>query len=226
MRRTLAIAAIVVAMLGAIGLGAGVLHAMAGATRIAWVVTANQPAGATLDASTIHQVNLPAGGDSLAVVSASPVGSQLAHAMTSGDVVRSDDLVTSSLVQVPVTFKLAPGLAANDVVDIYAAGAATSNSAVNAVEGIRLIARNVTVVAVGTPSVIEVPAAQEPLWISLASSSVTLIAARSSGINVPASGHAYTGSEALDLLAGLAAGGSSASAPPSTTPPASPTGTP
>src|SRR4029077_5756369 len=135
----------------------------------------------------------------------SPVGRELAHAVQANDVLRPDDLVSGAMVQVPVSFKLAPGLAPNDVIDIYAGGGSSSNGAVNAADGTRLIARDITVVAVGSPSVIEVPASQEPLWVTLASSSVTLIATRSDGVNVPTSTHAYSADQALDLLSQLAA---------------------
>ena len=205
MRRMLAIAAVVIAMLAAVALATGVLLVNANAKTTAWVVTESLPAGTTLDPSMTHPIQVATGADTYTVLNASPVGRELAHAVQANDVLRPDDLVSGAMVQVPVSFKLAPGLAPNDVIDIYAVGGSSSNAAVNAADGTRLIARDITVVAVGSPSVIEVPASQEPLWVTLASSSVTLIATRSDGVNVPTSTHAYSADQALDLLSQLAA---------------------
>ena len=172
----------------------------------------------------LFRSQVASGTDSYTVLTTNPAGKQLSHAVSANDVLRPDDLESSAMVQVPVSFKLAPGLGANDVVDIYAVGGASANSAVSAADGTRLIARHVTVVAVGTPSVISVPASQEPLWVTLSSSAVTLIATRSDGVNVPTSSHSYSADEALDILSQLAAGNSaptssSGSAPaPSATP--------
>ncbi|MBJ7595975.1 MAG: hypothetical protein JF886_14175 [Candidatus Dormibacteraeota bacterium] len=224
MRRTVAIAAVVIAMLAAVGIAAGVLVVNAGAKTTAWVTTQNLPAGATLDSSNVHQVQLSTGTDPYTVMTTSPLGRQLAHGVQPNDILRADDFVSSTMVEVPITFKLAPGLVVNDVIDIYAIGGGSGTAAVNAAEGTRLIARGVTVVAVGNPAVISVPAAEEPLWVSLSSSSVALIATRSTGVNVPTTDHAYTTGEVLALLAQLAAG--NASAPTAASPSPSPSGTP
>jgi len=227
MRRTVAIAAVVITMLAAVGIAAGVLVINANAKTSAWVSTRDLPAGSVLDASTVHQIQVSTGTDPYTVMTTSPAGRQLAHAVLTNDILRPDDFVSSTMVQVPITFKLAPGLAANDVVDIYAVGGGSGAAAVNAAEGTRLIARGISVVAVGSPSVIAVPATQEPLWVTLSSSSVALIATRSTGVNVPTSDHAYSTDEVLGLLAQLAAGNPTAAASPAaSSPSASPSATP
>ena len=215
MRRVLAIGAVVAVLLAALGLGAGLLLVNANAKTNAWVVTESLPAGTTLDASMAHTIQVATGADAYTVLTASPIGHQLAHAMQANDVLRPDDLVSGATVQVPVTFKLAPGLSPNSVIDIYAIGGSSSNAAVSAAAGTRLIARGITVVAVGSPDVIEVPAEQEPLWVTLASSSVTLIATLSNGVSVPTTTHSYSADQALDILSQLAA--SNAAAGPSPT---------
>ena len=226
MRRTLAIGAVVVAMLAAVAVAGGVLIVNANAKLTTWVVTQDLPAGTTLDATTSHQIQVASGTDTYTVLTTSPVGKQLSHAVHANDVLRPDDLVSSTMVQVPVSFKLAPGLNANDVVDIYSVGGGSDSSAVNAANGTRLIARRVTVVSVGSPSVISVPASQEPLWVTLSSSAVTLIATRSDGVNVPATSHSYSPDEALNILSQLAAGNgdNSAATVPALSPSPTPTG--
>jgi hypothetical protein len=208
MSRTVAIGVIAVAMAGALCLGGTLLVENASSHISAWVVTQNEPAGTALSASDIQQVNIPKGTDSFKVLTSSPQGMALAHAVNSGDVLRSDDFVTSTMVQVPVSFKVAPGLNANDSVDIYATDTSTV-SAVNAVQGTELIARNVTVVSVGNPTVIAVPASQEPLWISLSSAGISLTAARSGGVGVPTTTHNYTPDQALSILSQVASQGGS-----------------
>lgn len=226
MRRTLAIVAVVVAMLAAVGVAGGLLLVNANAKTTAWVATQDLAAGTTLDSSNTHQIQVASGTDSYTVLSTSPAGKQLAHAVAAHDVLRPDDLELSTMVQVPVSFKLAPGLVANDVVDIYAVGGASTSAAVSAANGTRLIARRITVVAVGSPSVISVPASQEPLWVTLSSSAVTLIATRSDGVNVPTTAHSYRPDEALDILSQLAAGNSTPSSAGGSTaaPPRTPSG--
>ncbi len=226
MRRTAAIAAVVIAMLAAVGIAAGVLIINRSAKTSAWVSTRDLPAGSVLDASTVHQIQVSVGTDPYTVMTTSPTGRQLAHAIRANDILRPDDFVSSTMVQVPITFKLAPGLAANDVIDIYAVGGGSSTAAVNAAEGTRLIARGISVVAVGSPSVIEVPANEEPLWVTLSSSSVALIATRSTGVNVPTSAHAYSTDEVLGLLAQLAAGNPNAPTAAPGSPSATPSPTP
>lgn len=224
MRRIAAIGAVVVAMLAAVAIAAVLLVENANAKTTAWVVTRDLVTGATVDATSAHQIQVPTGTDTYTVLTGSPVGKQVSHALHAGDVLRPDDLVTATMVQVPVSFKLAPGLTANDVVDIYAVGSGSSTGAVNSAVGTRLIARGISVVAVGSPSVIEVPANQEPLWVTLSSSSVTLIATRSDGVDVPSADHSYSTDEVLTILAELAAGTpvGSGSAPPSPTPSGAP----
>jgi hypothetical protein len=224
MRRIAAIGAVVVAMLAAVAIAAVLLVENANAKTTAWVVTRDLATGATVDATAAHQIQVPTGTDTYTVLTDSPVGKQVSHVLRAGDVLRPDDFVTSTMVQVPVSFKLAPGLTANDVVDIYAVGSGSSTGAVNSAVGTRLIARRITVVAVGSPSVIEVPANQEPLWVTLSSSSVTLIAARSDGVNVPSADHSYSTDEVLNLLAQLAAANSDGSGSPVPSP--SPSGGP
>jgi hypothetical protein len=207
MRRTIAFAVVTVTMIVAVAIGGALLLVNGGAKTTAWVATGDLPAGTTIESSSVHQVQVPVGTDSLTMMTTSPAGKQLAHDVSTGDALRPDDFVTSAMVQVPVSFKLAPGLVANDTVDIYAVGGDSTDATVSAAQGTLLIARDISVVSVGDPTVISVPASQEALWVTLASSSVTLVASRSTGVNVPGADHAYTADEVIDLLAQLASAG-------------------
>jgi len=223
-RRTVSVAIVSAVVLIVAALVGVLVVDMTSAKTTAWVVTHDLATGASVDGSAVHQIQVKTGADTYTVQTESPVGKQVSHSVRTGDVLRPDDFVTSMMVQVPVTFKLAPGLHPNDVVDVYAVGGGGSSPSPSAVSpavssstapptsaaaaGTRRIAKGVTVIAVDSPAVIEVPAAQEPFWVTLASSSVTLIAARSSGLNVPSSDHSYLPDEVLNILAQSASGNS------------------
>ena len=190
----------------------------------AWVMTQDASAGTQLSGSLVQQVTIPLGADSFTVLSESPGGAYLAHAMSRGDVLRPDDLITHPMVTVPLSFKsMAPGLQAGESVDIYgpsgtasetvgvpeAPGAAAAAASGAAVE---LYGRDITIVAVSGGSAVLVPAAYEGYWVDLSVSGINLVAVQSSGINVPR-GQTYTLQQAEQMLAAIATG----TASPSTT---------
>lgn len=166
-------------------------------TRAVWVMTHSVQAGTTLDNSSVREERIPATRDPYSYLASAPLGHFAAHSLSSGDILRDDDVETSPLVEVPIKLGGFQG-SAGDSVDIYA------------IEGGRatLVGRGVTVISGNT---IQVPASDEPLWIAVYGSSTSLVGARSNGTGVPDAA-AVSGVEAARRLAILAQqGGASAS---------------
>jgi len=157
-----------------------------------WVMTRSVAAGGALDASAVRLVHIPAGGESMSYLAASPVGKVATHLVAVGDVVRADDVTGDPVVTVPIKLN-GYGPAAGDSIDIYLADAGK----------VTLIGRGVSYVGSGA---IEVPASDEPLWVALYGSSTTLIATRSTGAGVDSS--AVSANDAARRLGSIAAGGS------------------
>lgn len=186
----------------------------------AWEAGHDLAPGAVITAQDVRQVSVPQGGDAFRVASGSPVGARTTHAVAAGDLLRPDDLSSRVLVDVPVSLKLSPPLQVGSSLDVYAvAPPAGSGSPVPGVASAQpvspvLVARGVSVVAIGPPVVIQVPAEQEPLWVALASSQTELLATLSSGVNVSSAGTGYDPSQAIQILNQLARGGSTPAAGP------------
>lgn len=186
----------------------------------AWEAGHDLPAGSALGAQDVRQVSVAQGGDSYRLASSSPVGQRTTHAVAAGDLLRPDDLSRQAVVAVPVTFKLAPALQPGASVDIYAlglpgvtGGAAAAPSPAQATAPL-LVARGVSVVAAGPPVVIQVPAEQEALWVTLASSQTELLATLSSGTGVSSGAAGYQPGQAVQILNQLARGGAASGANP------------
>ena len=155
-----------------------------------WVMTRSVTAGATVDAGSVRPGKLSAAGETGGYMTSSPVGKLVQHALSEGDVVRTDDIASSTMVTVPVKLSgFQPS--AGDLIDVYVveSGKAT------------LIGRGVPFVGGG----MEVPASDEPLWVALYGSSSSLIATRSAGAGVPGSDPVAVG-DAVRQLAAIAAG--------------------
>jgi hypothetical protein len=180
-----------------------------------WVATQNLPAGTAITAQDVREISVATTGDSFSLMGGSPVGERTTHAVSAGDLIRSDDVSSDPTVEVPVTLKQAPPLAAGSTIDVYAIplqdsaasgptpvpqGGATVTAAPV------LIARGVVVADPGPPVVIEVPAQEEPLWVALASSQTELMGTLSSGADVSASSAGYQPQQAISILNGLAQG--------------------
>ena len=189
----------------------------------AWVMTQDASAGTQLAGSLVQEVTIPQGTDSFTVLSAPPGGAYLAHAVSRGDVLRPDDLLTQAMVTVPLSFKsMAPGLQAGDAVDIYGPSGTASSSvgvpeapqvAASAAsgQGVELFGRGITIVAASGGSAVLVPAAYEGYWVDLSVSGIDLVAVQSSGVDVPR-GQTYTLQQAEQMLAAIANGTASPSA--------------
>jgi hypothetical protein len=193
MRRQLVAGALTLVVGAVIGLLYLQAIAQTRATRVAWVVTRDVIAGAVLDDGNVKRVRVPAAGDSFAVLEASPLRRRAAHRMGAQTLLAPDDLMGEDLVQVPVSVRAAPGLAAGDTIDVYA------------VVGSRtvLVGRRLVVVSTGSPAALLVPAADEPSWVALEANNVSLFAAKSAGVGVPANGGVGV-SDAISNLSGVA----------------------
>jgi hypothetical protein len=169
------------------------ISSTAGAYRTAWVATRDLEAGQVLAAGSVHQVRIPSSGDSFTALDSSPTGRRLAHRVDAGGLLRGDDLLPSDTVEVPVSLKVAAGVGAGDKVDVYASvGGHTV-----------LIARGLVL---ESSTVALVPAADEAFWITLAGSSTTLLAARSTGLDVAIPSSGVSVDDAIRHLAGVARG--------------------
>jgi len=182
-----------------------------------WVMTQDASAGTLLSASLVQQVTIPQGTDVFTVLTAAPSGAYLAHGLSRGDVLRPDDLFTQSTVTVPLAFKsMAPGLQAGDAVDIYGPSASEPDAtaapvppgtAASAASGqtVELYGRGVTLVASGAGAAVLVPATYEGYWVELSVSGVSLVAVKSSGVQVPR-GQTYALQQAEQMLSAIANG--------------------
>jgi hypothetical protein len=216
MRRS-AFALIVVLSLAAVGAVAFTAVNLSSRHITAWVMTQDASAGTPLTGLLVHQSTIPQGSDDFTVLTTTPNGAFLSHAVARGDVLRPDDLFTQAMVTVPLSFKsLAPGLQAGDTVDIYGPGSAplsgvgtpqAPQAAASAASGqsVQLYGRGITIVAGGTASAVLVPAAYEGFWVDLSVSGIDLVAVKSSGVQVPR-GQTYTLQQAEQMLAAIASG--------------------
>jgi len=177
-----------------------------------WMVTQPVPAGAQLTNDNVRQVSLPDTGDRISYYRGDPVtdGKRAGHTLDVGHMVADDDLLSTQMVLVPVSFKAAPPLSRGDVIDIYTQ---LGNKTIQ-------VGRSLSVESATT---IWVPAIDEPGWITLQANNAPLFAASSSGIGVPASSGLGI-QDAVASLSGAATGGQSLAPGPLT--PASPTATP
>jgi hypothetical protein len=189
----------------------------------AWAMSQSASAGTLMTASLVRQVTIAQGSDDFTVLTTNPAGEYLAHSVSSGDVLRPDDLFTQSMVTVPLDFKsMAPDLQAGDSIDIYgpsttAGGIGTPQApeaAAAAASGqtVQLYGRGITIVATGSATAVLVPAAYEGFWVDLSVSGINLVAVQSSGVQVPRGGM-YSLNQAEQMLAAIA-NGTAGSTPP------------
>jgi hypothetical protein len=209
MRRQVVAAGLTLVVIAVIGLLYIQALAQTRASRDAWMVTRDVPAGATLDQQNVRLVHVATVGDPFAVLQESPLGRRAAHRLGARRLLSEDDLLGRDTVQVPVSVRAAPGLSAGDTLDLYAVvGGRTV-----------LVGRRLVVVAPGNPMTLLVPAADEASWIALEANNVALFAAKSSGIGVPSS-PGIAVNEAISSLSGVAEGGPvlTGSGPPAVSP--------
>jgi hypothetical protein len=221
-RRQLVAAALTVVVIAVIGLLYLQAVAQSRATRQAWMLTHDVAAGALLADVDVKQIRVPSAGDQFSVLDGSPVRRRAAHRMGGQTLLTADDLLSEDTVQVAVSVRTAPSLAAGDTLDVYA------------VVGSRtvLVGRRLIVVGASSPLTLLVPAADEPEWIALEANNVSLFAAKSTGVGVPTNSGVGVG-DAISSLSGtsqngpvLTGGGQPTSTPTPPTPPPSPPASP
>lgn len=210
-RRQLVGAALTLVVVAVIGLLYIQTIAEAHATREAWMLTRAVPAGALLDDTDVKRVRVPAAGDQFALLDSSPLHRRAAHGMSAQILLTADDLLGEDTVQVPVSVRIGPAVAKGDTLDVYAVvGGRTV-----------LVGRRLIVASTGNPLTLLVGAADEPYWIALEANNVSLFAAKSTGVGVPAN-TAVAVNDAISGLSGTSQTGSVLAG----TPPASTTLTP
>jgi hypothetical protein len=202
-RRQLVAAALTLVVIAVIGLLYLQAIAQTRATRDAWMLTRDVTAGTILDDANVKRVRVPAAGDRFSVLDYSPRRRRAAHRMAAQTLLTPDDLLGEDTVQVPVSVRAAPGMAAGDTLDVYA------------VVGSRtvLVGRRLVVVSTGNPMTLLVPAADEPNWVALEANNVSLFAAKSAGVGVPTSAGVAV-NDAISSLSGVAQSGQVLVGPP------------
>jgi hypothetical protein len=204
-QRRLLAAALTLVVLAVIGLLYLQALSLTRATRTAWMVTRDLPAGAALSGADLKQVRIPAAGDQFIVLTEDPTSRRAAHPLRAQTLLSPVDVLSREVVQVPVSVRASPSVGAGDTVDVYAL---VGSRAV-------LVGRRLVVIATGSPLTVLVPAQEEAYWIALQANNVALFASRSDGVGVPEPG-AVSASDAIAGLAGVAP------PPPSQPPPATP----
>jgi hypothetical protein len=205
-QRRLVALALTVVVLAVIGLIYLQVVAQSQATRQAWLLTRDAGAGAVLDDSNVKRVHVPLTGDQFSLLQESPLGRRTAHRLSAQSLLRQDDLLAGDTVQVPVSIRSAPAINTGDSIDVYAVvGARTV-----------LVGRQLIVAATGNPITLLVAASDEPYWITLQANNVSLFAAKSRGVGVPAS-QGVAVSDAVANLSGSALTGSVLAGPAGST---------
>src|SRR5215467_4848467 len=181
-----------------------------------WMVTQQVAAGAHFTTDNVRQVSVPDTGDTLSYFRGDPIADhkRAARTLQGGHMLADDDLLTTQMVLVPVSFKAAPPLRNGDVIDVY------TQFGTRTVQ----VGKSLTV---ESPTTIWVPAIDEPSWVTLQANSAPLFAVTSSGIGVPVNGGLGL-QDAVSSLAGSVAGGSAglSLAPPPPPATAAPSGAP
>ena len=160
-----------------------------------WMVTQQVAAGAHFTTDNVRQVSVPDTGDTLSYFRGDPIADhkRAARTLQGGHMLADDDLLTTQMVLVPVSFKAAPPLRNGDVIDVY------TQFGTRTVQ----VGKSLTV---ESPTTIWVPAIDEPSWVTLQANSAPLFAVTSSGIGVPVNGGLGL-QDAVSSLAGSVAGG-------------------
>jgi hypothetical protein len=205
------------------------LAASAGAKDLVWEVSRSVSAGEVLTADSVQQQRIPHAGDNLDYFTGQlQTGvSRAAHDMGAGTILFRNDVLNQDLALVNLTLKAPPQLSPGQTIDVYAqVGSQT------VMVGRRLTVNQVSSGSNNNNIAVLVPAADEPHWINLQASNVSLFAARSSGIGVPQL-RAQSMQDAIAALSGGATSGTGTGTgtgtgalgqpPPAATPTPSPT---
>jgi hypothetical protein len=190
-RRQLVGAALTLVVIAVMGLLYLQTVAESRATREAWALTRDVTAGTQLGNADVNRIRIPAVGDQFALLDGSPLGRRASHRMGARTLLTGDDLLSDDTVLVPVSVRVAPAVVAGDTLDVYAVvGARTV-----------LVGRRLIVAGAGNPMTFLVSAADEPNWVALEANNVSLFAAKSTGVGVPANPAVAVG-DAISSLSG------------------------
>jgi hypothetical protein len=159
------------------------------------MVTQDVTAGTMFSDQNVRRVSIPDTGDRIVYYHGNLVSDhrRAGHAVVSGHMVADDDLLATSMVLVPVTFKAAPPLSHGEMIDVYT----------------QLGSKTIQVgkdLVVESSATVWVPAIDEPNWITLQANNAPLFAAASSGVGVPSTAGLGM-QEAVTALAGSVSGG-------------------
>jgi len=202
-RRMLAAAVLTVVIAAVLAVIVYTEHANATDTISVYVLTHNVTGGAMYTASDVQRVDLHASSNDFNYQTNAPGGGQpsrFARDLTTGDILRQDDLVpASSQAEIAVKVQAPPPLNAGDRVDVFAAYGGQQQA---------LIGRAMLVETVSAGELtLLVPAADEQAWVAVGSSTVALHVARTTpGSQVD--GPPVSAGEAIRLLCGSACAGS------------------
>lgn len=175
------------------------------ATRTVWVAAHDVPAGTQLAPADVQAIQVGAASDQFRAQDSAPNGQYTRVELHTGDVVRPDDLVTDTQVQVSIALTSPPGLAAGNKIDIYLSDGST----------VKLIGRAMTITAT-SPLTISVPSRYEADWVAISDAKAHLDAALLPGTFSPSNVSANAADAAIELSTG-------AQVSPQASPPSSPT---
>lgn len=201
-RRVLAAAVLTAVIAAVLAVIVYTEHANATETISVYVLTHNVTGGALYAGSDVQRVDLHASSNDFNYQTSAPGGPPRRYArdLSTGDILRQDDLVpASSQAEIAVTVQAPPPLNAGDRVDVFAAYGGQQQA---------LIGRAVLVETVSAGELtLLVPAADEQAWVAVGSSNVALHVARTTpGSQVD--GPPVSAGEAIRLLCGSACAGS------------------
>jgi hypothetical protein len=197
------------------------LAASAGAKDLVWEVSRSVTAGEMLTPDNVQQQHIPHVGDNLDYFTGQLQTnvSRASHDMGAGTILFQDDVLNENLALVNLTLKASPQLARGETIDVYA-----QQGGQTTMVGRRLMVDQVNTSSTNNSVAVLVAAVDEPYWISLQAGNIPLLAARSSGIDVPQP-RAQTTQESIAALSGGATS-SIGSGTIGQTPPATPAPTP
>ena len=201
-RRVLAAAVLTVVIAAVLAVIVYTEHANATGTISVYVLTHNVTGGALYSGSDVQRIDLHASSNDFNYQTSAPGGqpSRYARDLSTGDILRQDDLVpASSQSEIAVTVQAPPPLNPGDRVDVFAAYGAQQQA---------LIGRAVLVETVSAGELtLLVPAADEQAWVAVGSSNVALHVARTTP-GSQTDGPPVSAGAAIRLLCGSACAGS------------------
>lgn len=166
---------------------------------LVWAVSSSVSAGDQLTPSNVHQVRVPRTGDTWNYYTGDLLHGdhRAAHDMAAGTMLFADDVLVQEMALVTLSLHNPPPLAHGEHVDIY-----TQVNGRTFIVGRGLVVDTIS----GSNCSVWVSAADEPSWITLQASNLSVYAARSSGVGVPQSTNGQAVSDAVAALGGGVSG--------------------